>query len=250
MKRTARATKRERKEKPRESDGVLRAFILANPFALATGPDGAPLNCALAACSGAAALRRLGIDARPVACSVMALVGDSVTYTGHTMASAYDVMAEYRSRVGLPPVTRAEFDAGWKLEVESEYPHHIVIETRGLAGRTTFVDPTSTQVAAGTGLRLRLGASWSGSLGDGRFTAGDGVVLYSACRHADQIDRTYLNAINDALVDNYFGFIRLALDARGEPRAFREAVAVRDLQMVERADRFVAGVLAQYGTAE
>lgn len=250
MKRTARLTKRERKERPRESDGVLEAFILANPFALATGPDGAPLNCALAACSGATALRRLGIDARPVACSVMALVGDSVTYTGHTMASAYDAMAEFRSRVDLPPVSRTDFDAGWKLDAETEYPHHIVIETRGLTGRMVFVDPTSTQVAAGTGLRLPLGASWSGSLGNGRFMAGEGVVLYSSCRHADQIDQTYLSAVNEVLVENYFGFIRLALDARVEPRAFREAVAVRDPQMLERTDRFVAGVLARYGTTE
>ena len=41
MKRAPRLTKRERKERPRESGGVLQAFILANPFALATGPDGA-----------------------------------------------------------------------------------------------------------------------------------------------------------------------------------------------------------------
>jgi hypothetical protein len=250
-KKSPRPTKRERKGQPRRPGRtqLVGAFKLANPYALGTSLGRDLLNCAVASCSGAATLRSLGLDARPVLCSAVAWLGDSVTQTGHTEESAYQATLTLMSRLGREPMTRDQFAARWERHHGAEYPHHVIIQTTAPGEPAVFIDPTAAQLGAGTGLRVPLQVSWSGTLSDGRFIVGDGVLEYGPCAHAEHVERKYLSAIDEALARNYAALMQMALEARLDPSAFREAAVISDPEATARVDQFMAAVAAQYGVA-
>jgi hypothetical protein len=206
---------------------TVDALLMAAPWCLADRYSFRPwARCVEASNVGAGVLRRQGIDAQVLPCSIVAKAREGGnTVIGHNAESFY-VFLHGHGDLPLPPFEvwcEKYFHADERMtEEEKTYPFHLAIEAR-YQGRRAVVDLTAgqVQVASRGAIKAPFGIVWYGEGWKVMKLKDKGSLIYGPCPYPDRIPQEAFRFQDPELRKRFEKLIQVALGCHLDPKVFQ-----------------------------